>query len=221
MFHQHVDFYANKSISTVKCMKILSNSNCGINFLQKCLLYRTCILPIMLYRFQLWFYNHAPIAYHLKSLSKIQKRAAIWILGAFKTSPSYSIEAITGLIPIKLSNHISFYVHNKGKDDKSHVHQLDNIVLESSSSPSTAIIVSNVSIKNNVAISILYMHINNKTLIKTIHHTVHVISTKAELVAIRYGVNQTTKFNNMSKIIVVTNSIHATRKIFESSVHSY
>ena len=33
MFHQHVDFYANKSISTVKCMKILSNSNCGINFL--------------------------------------------------------------------------------------------------------------------------------------------------------------------------------------------
>jgi len=30
-FHQHVDFYANKSISTIKCMKILSNSNCSIN----------------------------------------------------------------------------------------------------------------------------------------------------------------------------------------------
>jgi len=32
-FHQHVDFYANKSISTVKCMKILSNSNYRINSL--------------------------------------------------------------------------------------------------------------------------------------------------------------------------------------------
>jgi len=77
MFHQHVDFYANKSISTVKCMKILSNSICGINPLQKCLLYRLCILPITLYGFQLWFYNHTPMAYHLKVLGKIQRRVVI------------------------------------------------------------------------------------------------------------------------------------------------
>ena len=32
----------------------------------------------------------------------MQRRAAIWILGAFKTSPSESIEALVGLIPIKL-----------------------------------------------------------------------------------------------------------------------
>ena len=62
-FHQHVNFYAKKSISTVKYMKILGNSNCGINSLQKCLLYRTCILPIAFYGFQLWFYNCAPTAY--------------------------------------------------------------------------------------------------------------------------------------------------------------
>ena len=49
-FHQHVDFYTNKSISTVKCMEFLENSNCGINSLQKQLLYRTYILPIALYR---------------------------------------------------------------------------------------------------------------------------------------------------------------------------
>ena len=99
-FHQHVDFYANKSISTVKCMNILGNSNCGINPLQKQLLYKTCVLPIMLYRFQLWFYNQAPITYHLKTLGKMQRRVAIWILRAFKTFPSYGIEAIAGLIPI-------------------------------------------------------------------------------------------------------------------------
>jgi len=101
-FYQHVDFYTNKSISTVKCMKILGNSNCRINPLQKCLLYRICILPIVLYEFQLWFYNCTPMAYHLKALSKIQRRVAIWILKAFKTSSSYSIKAIAKLVPIKL-----------------------------------------------------------------------------------------------------------------------
>jgi len=70
-FHQHVDFYMNKSISTVKYMKILGNSNCDINPLQKQLLYRMCILPITLYGFQLWFYNQVPIMYYLKALGKI------------------------------------------------------------------------------------------------------------------------------------------------------
>jgi len=42
------------------------------------------------------------MAYHLKILGKMQKRAAIWILGAFKTFFSYGIEALAGLIPINL-----------------------------------------------------------------------------------------------------------------------
>jgi len=37
----------------------------------------------------------------MKILGKMQRRAAIWILGAFKTSPSEGLEAIAGLIPIK------------------------------------------------------------------------------------------------------------------------
>ena len=101
-FHQHVDFYANKSISTVKCMKIIGNSIRDVNSFQKRLLYRSCILLITLYGFQLWYYKCAPMAYHLKILGKMQKRAAIWILGAFKTFFSYGIEALAGLIPINL-----------------------------------------------------------------------------------------------------------------------
>jgi len=38
----------------------------------------------------------------MKTLGKMQRRAAIWILGAFKTSPTEGLEAIAGLIPIKL-----------------------------------------------------------------------------------------------------------------------
>jgi len=52
-FHQHVDFYSNKVMSIVKYMKILSNSNQGINPTQKRLLYRSCIFSIALYGFQL------------------------------------------------------------------------------------------------------------------------------------------------------------------------
>ena len=70
-FHQHMDFYSNKAMSTVKCMKILGNSSYGIIPTQKCLLYRCCILLMSLYGFQLWFYNCTPLSYPLKILGKI------------------------------------------------------------------------------------------------------------------------------------------------------
>ena len=85
----------------VKCMKLLGNSSQGISSLQKQQLYRCCILPIALYGFQLWFYNKTPLSYHMKLLNKMQRRAAIWILGTFKTSPSEGIEALADIIPIK------------------------------------------------------------------------------------------------------------------------
>ena len=50
-FHKHIDYYANKAISMVKCMKILGNSTRGLNPHQKHLLYRSCALPIALYGF--------------------------------------------------------------------------------------------------------------------------------------------------------------------------
>ena len=77
MFHQHIDFYSNKAISIVKYMKLLGNLLWGINPIQKCLLYRCCILPIMLYGFQLWFYNKASLLYSMKILRKMQRRATI------------------------------------------------------------------------------------------------------------------------------------------------
>ena len=100
-FYQHINYYLNKAISLVKCMKLLRNSLQGINLVQKCQLYRCCILPIVVYSFQLWFYIKAPLLYHMKTLDKMQRRATIWILGAFKTSPTEGIEAITRIILIK------------------------------------------------------------------------------------------------------------------------
>jgi len=83
-------------------MKMLGNSLRGLNPIQKRYLYRCCILPITLYSFQLWYYNKVPLAYLLKELRKMQRRAAIWITGAFCTSPTLGIETISCLIPIHL-----------------------------------------------------------------------------------------------------------------------
>jgi len=52
-FQQHVNFYANKALSTIKCMKMLGNSTRGLLSHQKHFLYRSCVLSTALYRFHL------------------------------------------------------------------------------------------------------------------------------------------------------------------------
>jgi len=76
-FRNRIDFYSNKAISTIKCMKLLENSMRGINPIQKRQLYRCCALPIALYRFSLWFYNKSPTYYHFNILRKMQRRATL------------------------------------------------------------------------------------------------------------------------------------------------
>ena len=246
----------------------------------------------------------------MKILNKMQRRAAIWILGAFKTTPLEDIEAITGIIPMRFhiqklvkrsqlylfklpNNHIlktlsddspprfiSTNVHNIGsltnrqklitkghlinsntksygilpsfsplnpefspghhisdnfpnhfyfnlanKNEKE-IHkictqELDNMVLCNSSLPNTALMIMDASIKNNIATSISHIHIVNRPLIKTVHHASFVTSMEVELFAIRYGINQASSINNVSKIIVITDSIHVAKKIFDSESHPF
>ena len=49
----------------------------------------------------------------MKILNKLQRRAAIWILEAFKTLPAEGIEAIASLIPIR------FHLQKSQADPKS------------------------------------------------------------------------------------------------------
>ena len=86
---------------------------------------------------------------------------------------------------------------------------------------STAITIMDASIKNNITTAISHMHIPNRSLSKTHHHSVFVMSTEAELFTIRYNINQASSIDNISKIIVTTDSIHAARKIFNISPHPY
>jgi len=246
----------------------------------------------------------------MKILGKMQRRAAIWILGAFKTSPSEGIEAIAGIIPIRFhlqkivrrslihpfklpTNHIlrnlmddlpplsnipnphsigsltnhqktiakghlidscikalgifpsfsplnpefspgshiidiffdrfSFNLVNKKEKEKDKIRaqELDDMVLCNSSSPHTALVITDASIKKDIATSILHVHTGNCLLTKTVHHALFVTSMEAELFTIRCGINQAYSNEIVSKIIVIIDSIHAARKIFDSNSHPF
>ena len=242
----------------------------------------------------------------MKALNKIQRRAAIWILGAFKTSLLEEIKALAGLIPVKshlqkiakrsqicpfklpknhilnnllddsphqfnshnmgsltyrqkvltkghlidskfksygifpsfsplnpefapgqriidnFSDHFSFNLANKKEKKNNHrAQELDEMVLQNSSIPNTALVITDASIKKDIATSIVHIHSANYSLIKTVHHASFVTSSEAELFAIRCGINQACSLNNVSKIVVVTDSIHVAKKIFDPGSHPF
>ena len=98
-FCQHLDFYSNKALSMVKCMKLLGNSSQGIFPLQKQQLYRCCILPIALYGFQLWFYNKTPLSYHMKLLNKMQKKSSHLDSKCLQNIPLWRNQSISRYYP--------------------------------------------------------------------------------------------------------------------------
>jgi hypothetical protein len=89
----------------VQAMGMLGNSNRGLLPMQKYLLYRTCILPVATYGYRLWYHDKAKVKGLMSSLSRMQRWAALWIIGAFRMSPMGGCEAIAGLILIHLHIH--------------------------------------------------------------------------------------------------------------------
>ena len=95
------------------------------------------------------------------------------------------------------------------------------MTIHSSSSLHMAIVVSDASIKNNITTSVSHIHIHDHPLIKTVHHTAFVTSTEAELFTMRCGISQAYSKESTCKIIVITNSIHVAKKIFDDKTHPY
>jgi len=54
-----------------------------------------------------------------------------------------------------------------------------------------------------------------------IHHTVNVMPMEAELFAIRCGINQTTSISNINTIIIITDLLHTTKRIFDLLIYPY
>jgi len=121
------------------------------------------------------------------------------------------------------SDRFSFNLVNKKEKEKDKIctQELDDMVLRNSSSLHTALVITDASIKNDIATSISHIHIANRPLTKTVHHAAFITSTEVKLFAIRYGINQACTKENVSKVIVVTYSIHAANKIFDSKSHPF
>src|SRR6188768_2466855 len=76
--------------------------------MQRHLLYRTCMVPIATYGLRLWYFDGACNKAACTTCLSMQHQAALWITGAFKTSPTGAIEAIAGLTPMHiLLRHLS------------------------------------------------------------------------------------------------------------------
>ena len=86
---------------------------------------------------------------------------------------------------------LSFHSSNKCSENNlmSRLYQLDDLLIISLSDSSYALVVTDTSIKNNVTTSIIHIHVYDKPVIKTLHYAVNVMTTEAELFAIRYGIN--------------------------------
>ena len=114
-----------------------------------------------------------------------------------------------------------FSFHFQSSNTKKHIQKLNEIVLRASSNPSSTIIMSDASIKNHVATLILHIHYYNKPVIKTMHRVINVTTTKAELFAIHCGINQAVANSDINHLVIITNSLHTTKRIFNSLVHLY
>ena len=144
------------------------------------------------------------------------------LYGVFPSFSSLNPEFILGSRIINIfPDQFSFNLASKGKNASTCSQQLDDMTIQASTSSHTVIVVSDVSIKNNIATSILHIHIRDQPLVKMVHHTAFVTSTEAELFAIRCSINQACNKENISKVIVITDFIHTAKKIFDTKSHPY
>ena len=117
------------------------------------------------------------------------------------------------------SEQFSFHVwaHNI----KKHICDLDNIAISFSNNPHFTMVISDASIRNNITISVLYIHSHNKLVVKMVYHMVNVTTTEAKLFEIRCVISQAVGIPNVKHIVVITDSLHTAKKIFDTLTHPY
>jgi len=120
-------------------------------------------------------------------------------------------------------NCFSFYPSNRSNNQniKSNLRHLDNITIQVSLDSHLAVVVSDASIKNQVTTFISHIYSHNKPVIKTIYYMVRVTSTEAKLFTIRCSTIQVTHLSHINQIIIIVDSIHAAKKIFNFLVYPY
>jgi len=120
---------------------------------------------------------------------------------------------------------IFFFYQANHKDKESraaHSRKFDDIVLNNSFNFNSVIVVSNTSIKNNITMSIVHIHSYLNSIKKTLHHTVGIIFTEAELFAIRCSINQAIQIPDVMNLFlrVGNKNNSCIREIQENSIEN-
>ena len=100
-WNTHISFYFNRAFSTIRVLRMLGSSICGLGTLQKRHTYQACVLPVLAYGLLLWFtQDGAGIKKQLSRVNKVHMHACKWIMGCFRTTPIGAREVIAGLPPL-------------------------------------------------------------------------------------------------------------------------
>jgi len=100
------------------------------------------------------------------------------------------IDTFSDQFSFTLVNHKDTYIL------KTHNIKLDKIYENFSDNQNIILIIVDISIKNNVAISVSHIQKSHNIISKSVHYTMNVNSTEAELFAIGYRIDQATKIHN-------------------------
>jgi len=76
-FREHIRYYAMKALTTVWALGMLGNSSRGVSVTHKCLLYRTCVVPVVMYGLCLWYLQGACLKGIVKQLLAVQHLAVL------------------------------------------------------------------------------------------------------------------------------------------------
>ena len=101
------------------------------------------------------------------------------------------------------SGYFSFYFTNRKYEEgrKAYIQKLNKLIFQVSANSKITVIISNISIKNQVTTSIAYIYIYDNPIIKTLYYVVNITSTKAELFTIRCGINQAICYESRLKVL--------------------
>jgi len=84
------------------------------------------------------------------------------------------------------------------KQETIHLNKLENVYQCFSNILETVFIISDISVKNNITTSIFYIQRKYNIIRKIIYHVINILSTEAELFAIKYGINQATQLQDVT-----------------------
>ena len=99
-----------------------------------------------------------------------------------------------------------------------HQNKLKNIYKSLSNNQDTVLIITNISIKNNITILVWREY---EIIVKTIYYTMNILSIEAKHFAIRYSISQVFQIYNISYIVIIINTIYTAKYIFNMSIYSY